>query len=336
MTKPIDLPVFTVRAVLPDTLEQMRVIHNQTARSPPGIAAARALGDLSHMVYAPLTANGQPATTSKELLFLDVWVHPKGIMDFFSNEDVVQQGTKLFSSRDATVWMPADGSFSYSLPAPRGKSDRYVGIVRGRSRPPKKSIEIFRSADINADSRTRDAACSPSNFHKLRARTTAHRASSSAWMSGMTSRNERALRRRETHARADGAFYRTSADVDVGAGARSVVRVVDETGPKRRDPRPRTALARKRSYVAPLLRMTRRVSDDAQNRSRRFAFTTNTRFFETADGRRRVESIVGRRALVGIDEKQLTPRRTPIESAGSCSPRGRRELLKQSADEHQR
>ena len=151
MTKQIDWPVLlTVRGkVLPETLEQMRVIHNQTAGSAAGIAAARSLGDLSHMVYAPLTANGQPATTSKELLFLDVWVHPKGIMDFFSNEDVVQQGTKLFSSRDATVWMPADGSFSYSLPAPRGKTDRYVGIVRGPIESAEKSIDIFRSADIN-------------------------------------------------------------------------------------------------------------------------------------------------------------------------------------------
>jgi hypothetical protein len=44
MTKQIDWPVLlTVRGrVLPETLEQMRVIHNQTAGSPPGIAAARA------------------------------------------------------------------------------------------------------------------------------------------------------------------------------------------------------------------------------------------------------------------------------------------------------
>ena len=171
MTKPIDWPVLlTVRGnVLPDTLEQMRVIHNQTAGSPPGIAAARALGDLSHMVYAPLTANGQPATTSKELLFLDVWVHPKGIMDFFSNEDVVQQGTKLFSSRDATVWMPADGSFSYSLPAPRGKKRSLCG---NRSRPDRVRREIRRHLPLGRHQRTAGRAATwsalPSDFHKAR------------------------------------------------------------------------------------------------------------------------------------------------------------------------
>ena len=150
MSKPIEWPVLlAVRGTpLPKTLEAMRVIHNETAGSPPGIAAARSLGDLSHMVYAPLSGGPGSASASNELLFLDVWVHPKGIMDFFANENVVQQGTKLFSSRDATIWMPADGSYSYHLPAPRGKSDRYVGIVRGPIASAAASIDIFRAADI--------------------------------------------------------------------------------------------------------------------------------------------------------------------------------------------
>jgi len=148
MSTPIEWPVLLVvrGTPAPTTLDEMRVIHNQTAGSPPGIAAARSLGDLSHMVYAPLT--GTPAPDSHELLFLDVWVHPKGIMDFFSNEQVVQQGTKLFSSRDATVWMPAEGSYSYQLPAPRGKQERYVGIVRGPIAAADAAIAVFRAADI--------------------------------------------------------------------------------------------------------------------------------------------------------------------------------------------
>jgi len=150
MSKPIEWPVLlTVRGTpLPKTLEEVRVIHNETAGSPPGIAAARSLGDLSHMVYAPLTGGPGSASASHELLFLDVWVHPKGIMDFFANEQVVQQGTKLFSSREATVWMPAEGSYSYQLPAPRGKSDRYVGIVRGPIASASASSDIFRAAGI--------------------------------------------------------------------------------------------------------------------------------------------------------------------------------------------
>jgi hypothetical protein len=151
MSKPIEWPVLlTVRGKpLPKTLEEMRVTHNATAGSPPGIAAARALGDLSHMVYAPLSAETRSSVPeSNELLFLDVWVHPKGIMDFFSNENVVQQGTKLFASREATIWMPAEGSYSYSLPAVRGKPDRYVGIVRGAVASPEAAVDVFRAADV--------------------------------------------------------------------------------------------------------------------------------------------------------------------------------------------
>jgi hypothetical protein len=150
MSKSIEWPVLlTVRGKpLPKTLEEMRVVHNATAGSPQGIAAARALGDLSHMVYAPLSADGKPTGGSNELLFIDVWVNAKGIMDFFANENVVQQGTKLFTSRDATVWMPAEGSYSYSLPAPRAKTDRYVGMVRGPITSAAASIDVFRAADI--------------------------------------------------------------------------------------------------------------------------------------------------------------------------------------------
>src|SRR5260370_11182422 len=97
--------------MIPKTLDDMRVLHNQTAGSPQGIAAARALGDLSHMVYAPSLASSQSTAKAGELLFLDIWLTARGIMEFFSNEQVVQQGARLFGSRDATVWMPATGSF---------------------------------------------------------------------------------------------------------------------------------------------------------------------------------------------------------------------------------
>lgn len=150
-TPKIDWPVLlTVRGkMLPNSLEEMRVVHNRTAGSAPGIAAARALGDLSHLAYAPYV--GLPQSTAKpgELLFLDVWQSPKGIMDFFSNEQVIQQGTKLFSARDATIWMRAEGSFSYALPAARGKNDRIVAMLRGPIASAEKAIEVFRAVDIN-------------------------------------------------------------------------------------------------------------------------------------------------------------------------------------------
>lgn len=140
----------TVRGkYLSSTLEACRVVHNETAGSAPGIAAARALGDLSHKVYAPLHT---PISSAKdgEVLFCDWWQDPKGLMDFFANENVQMQGTKLFTSRDATVWMPAKGSFSYVLPSAAGKNERYVGMIRGPIKSPEAAIEIFRTADIKA------------------------------------------------------------------------------------------------------------------------------------------------------------------------------------------
>src|SRR5262245_64645481 len=81
--------VLTVRGTLnPKTLEAARSLHNDTAGSPQGIAAARALGDLSHKVYAPCLRSSQSSAREGELLFLDSWADPKGIMEFFSNPHV--------------------------------------------------------------------------------------------------------------------------------------------------------------------------------------------------------------------------------------------------------
>ena len=140
----------TVRGkYLAPNLEACRLIHNETAGSAPGIAAARSLGDLSHKVYAPQPG---PSSSAKvgEVLFIDWWQDPKGLMDFFANENVQMQGTKLFTSRDATVWMPAKGSFSYALPAAAGKNERFVGMVRGPIESPDAALEIFRAADMKA------------------------------------------------------------------------------------------------------------------------------------------------------------------------------------------
>jgi hypothetical protein len=140
----------TVRGhYLPESLEALRVVHNDTAGSPAGIAAARALGDLSHKVFAPVPTDKTSAKPG-EVLFLDWWQDPKGLMDFFANEEVQMQGTKLFRDRDASVWMPAKGSFSYALPAPAGKNERYIGMIRGPIASPDRAIEIFREADMAA------------------------------------------------------------------------------------------------------------------------------------------------------------------------------------------
>lgn len=124
-------------------LEGARKLHNEIAGTPQSIAAARALSDLTHNVFVPLE-DAPTSPPSNELLFLDVWEDPKGIMDFFASKDVQKGGEALFSSRDATVWMPARGAFGFDLPAPSRRADRLIGMVRGPIGSPEKAIEVFR------------------------------------------------------------------------------------------------------------------------------------------------------------------------------------------------
>jgi hypothetical protein len=146
----MSLPVLlTVRGTrIPTTLDAARVLHNDTAGSPPGIAAARALGDLSHRVFSPVSE--APGTKPDELLFLDIWCDPQGIGQFFSNHEVQGQAARLFSAKDATVWMPARGANSYQLPPPRTLATRFIGIVRGAVGGVESAIETFAAADRQA------------------------------------------------------------------------------------------------------------------------------------------------------------------------------------------
>jgi hypothetical protein len=143
MSEPIFL---TVRGqTRPETIDGARILHNQTAGSKEGVAAARALGDLSHKVYVPVPT---PQSSAKpgELLFHDVWESPEGLMQFFGNAHVQEQGGRMFSARDATVWMPARGAFGFNLPAPARRSERLVGMIRGKIASPEKAIDAFRAA----------------------------------------------------------------------------------------------------------------------------------------------------------------------------------------------
>lgn len=139
-----DSPVLlTVRGTTQTkTIDQARSLHNETAGSQQGIAAARALGDLSHKVYAPVTKAG--GSEEGELLFIDFWMNPQGIGQFFSNAHVQEQGSKLFAKRDPVVWMSARGAFSFDLPAAQGRSDRFLGVVRGVVKSPEEAIAAFR------------------------------------------------------------------------------------------------------------------------------------------------------------------------------------------------
>jgi hypothetical protein len=125
-----EMYLLTIRGKLkPTTVEESRNVHNATAGNPAGVAAARSLGDLSHMVYVP---TGQDGGASSELLILDVWNSVDGLNQFFSNHDVQAGGNMIFVERDPVVWMPARGAFTYHLASPKGKDARWVGVVRGK------------------------------------------------------------------------------------------------------------------------------------------------------------------------------------------------------------
>jgi hypothetical protein len=129
MDQSIELYLLSIYGKMaPKTVEAARAIHNQTAGAPANIAAARSLSDLSHMVYIPVDHTGPEAG---DLLFLDQWNNLEGLNQFFSNHQVQEQGGLIFSERDPVVWKPAEGFTSYHFPAPAGKNERYVGVVRG-------------------------------------------------------------------------------------------------------------------------------------------------------------------------------------------------------------
>lgn len=122
-------PIFLLSiqgTLAPPSLEAARVLHNQTAGAPASVAAARSLGDLSHMVYVPTGAQG-----AGEFLILDLWNSMEGLNQFFANPHVQEQAGQIFSGRDPVVWAPAEGFAGYHLPAPHGQNDRIVGTVRG-------------------------------------------------------------------------------------------------------------------------------------------------------------------------------------------------------------
>jgi hypothetical protein len=112
----------------PETLEAALSVHNTTAGDPANVAAAKSLGDLSHMVYVPA---GHPDSGASNFLILDLWNNLDGLNSFFANKQVQEQAGEIFSQRDPVVWAPAEGFHGYHLPAPFGKNERIVGLVRG-------------------------------------------------------------------------------------------------------------------------------------------------------------------------------------------------------------
>src|SRR5579859_7003438 len=98
----LQLYLLSIRGTLaPATLEEARGIHNQTAGAPESVAAARSLGDLSHMVYVP--AGQSAGAGAGEFLILDIWQSIDGLNNFFANPQVQQGAGMIFASRDPQV-----------------------------------------------------------------------------------------------------------------------------------------------------------------------------------------------------------------------------------------
>jgi hypothetical protein len=118
--------LLTVRGVRNSaTVEDARVLHNQTAGAPEGVAAARSLGDLSHNVFTNCLDHH-----ADELLFIDFWNSLSGMGMFFADEHVQAGGNALFSKRDTPVWAPATGFAAFHLATPSGRGVGGIGLLR--------------------------------------------------------------------------------------------------------------------------------------------------------------------------------------------------------------
>jgi hypothetical protein len=118
--------LLTVRGkTVPADLEAARSMHNSTAGAPQSAAGARALGDLSHNVYAPIGKE-----LDGQLLFIDFWNSVAGLNTFFSNPQVQEAAGQLFSTRDGIVWSRLEGFGGFHLPVPKGRSIGAVGLIQ--------------------------------------------------------------------------------------------------------------------------------------------------------------------------------------------------------------
>jgi hypothetical protein len=129
--------MLTVRGTTTQSsVEDARNLHNATAGAPPSVAAARSLGDLSHNVYVGRGEGG-------EVLFIDFWNSQSGLGQFFSDPQVQAGADKLFTKRDAVVWVPAPEFGEVALTMPAGRTAVGVGVLRTTVTSMEKAASAF-------------------------------------------------------------------------------------------------------------------------------------------------------------------------------------------------
>ena len=159
MSDQTTLYLLTIRGTLsPKTLEEARKVHNMTAGDPAGVAAAKSLGDVSHMVYVPADHDGHdPSNGAGEFLIMDLWTSPDGLNTFFSDHKVQEGGAMIFSQRDPVVWAPAQGFTSYHIPAPFGMNDRFITTARATVKSFEEASKLHNEAVAKTISKARKA-----------------------------------------------------------------------------------------------------------------------------------------------------------------------------------
>ena len=157
MNDQLTLYLLTIRGTLaPATLDAARKVHNQTAGDPNGVAAAKSLGDVIHMVYVPMEHDGHAKTKGAgEFLIMDLWHNIEGLNTFFSDKQVQEGGNMIFSDRDPVVWTPAEGFTSFHIPAPFGKNDRIIAVVRGAVKSKDEAKKLHNAAMTKTISKAR-------------------------------------------------------------------------------------------------------------------------------------------------------------------------------------
>ena len=157
MNDQLTLYLLTIRGQLsPTTLEEARKVHNMTAGNPDGVAAAKSLGDVSHMVYVPMPHNGHTKTKGAgEFLILDLWHSIEGLNTFFADKQVQEGGAMIFSERDPVVWAPAEDFTTFHIPAPFGNNERVIAVVRGTVKSKKAAKELHNAAMTKTISKAR-------------------------------------------------------------------------------------------------------------------------------------------------------------------------------------
>lgn len=144
------------------SIEDTCKLHNQTAGNPDGVAAAKALGDMSHMTFM---STGAAVSFTPDLLFMDIWNSLDGMNKFFSDPQVQAGASMMFASREAIVWNKLDGFLNFQFPAPTGQNGRIVGIVRGPVRSIEEAEAIHNDAIATQVSRSRAAGILSHEFY---------------------------------------------------------------------------------------------------------------------------------------------------------------------------